>query len=188
MEDKYLKELNIEEKEILANTPIEEVVDYYFQLLVNANIRKLNNKIDQKVVKQDIKDAGLDTTNFTAAVKLHTLEKENKKLLDGEIIEDYLTKLRNGSDEFSGLDDSFIMVVEREDEIKDEEKNIEDLVKGTGADVKALRKVVKQFVEDLNPNKKPPKLDIVLDGTVESYDKILLDTKKEVIRIIRDIK
>lgn len=188
MEDKYLKELDIEEMEILDDTPIEEVVDYYFKLLVNTEIRKLNNKIDEKASKANIKDAGLDTTNFTTAVKLFALEQENKKLLDGEVIEEYLTKLRNNSDEFEELDKEYQSIIERADEIKDEENNIEDLIKGTEADSKALKKIAKAFAEDLNPNKKEKKPDIVLEGTVEEYDKILMETKLKAYKESKEIK
>jgi len=128
MEDKFLKELNIEAMDILDDTPIEDVVDYYFKLLVNNNIKKLNNKIEQKSKKEDIKDAEFEVTNFTAAVKLY------------------------------------------------------------GAEVKALKKIVKSFIEDLNPNKKEPKRDIVLEGTVESYDKILSETKRMVFKETKEIE
>lgn len=188
MEDKYLKELNIDAMEILDDTPIEDIVEYYFKLLVNANIKKLNNKIDQKSKKGDIKDAELEVANFTAAVKLYEFELENKKLLDGEIIEEYLTKLRNKSSEFNNLDVEWSSIINQEAEISESEKEIEDKIKDTGADVKALKKVVKQFVEDLNPNKKEPKRDIVLEGTVESYDKILAETKRAVFKHSKDIE
>jgi len=180
MEDKYIKEIEVEPKEIMENTPPEEIVDYYFKLLVNNEIQKLNLKIDTKTVKSDIKENGLDTSNFTAAVKLLALEKENTKLRDGEIIEDYLAKLRNKSDEFKGLDQEFLNIVNREDELGEAKKSLEDAVKGTVIDVKALNKVVKQFVADLDPNKKEPVVDVVLDGTIESYNKMLLETRKEV--------
>ena len=45
MEDKFLKELSIEPIEILDDTLIEDIVEYYFKLMVNNNIKKLNNKI-----------------------------------------------------------------------------------------------------------------------------------------------
>ncbi len=188
MEDKFLKELKIEPMEIFDDTPIEDIVEYYFKQLVNENIKKLNNKIEQKSKKSEIKEADLEVANFTAAVKLYEFEQENKKLLDGEIIEEYLTKLRNKSDEFSNLDVEWANIINSEAEIAEAEKAIEDKIKETGADVKALKKVVKEFVEDLNPNKKEPKRDIVLEGTVESYDKILAPTKREVFKESKEIE
>ena len=188
MEDKFLKELNIEAMDILDDTPIEDVVDYYFKLLVNNNIKKLNNKIEQKGKKEDIKDADFEVTNFTAAVKLYEFELENKKLFDGEVIEEYLTKLRNKSNEFNNLDVEWGTIIQSEAEIAEAEKEIEDKIKGTGAEVKALKKIVKSFVEDLNPNKKEPKRDIVLEGTVESYDKILSETKRMVFKETKEIE
>jgi len=181
MDDQYLKLLEVEPKEILESTPQEEIVEYYFKLLVNTEIMKLNLKIDEKVTKSSIKEAGIETSLFAQACKYYVEEKENKKLSDGEIIEDYLSKLKNNQTEgFKGLDEEYINVLNRQSENTEASKSIEDNVKETVLDVKALKKIVKDFVEDLKPSSKNgDETDVVLEGTIQNYNKILLETRKE---------
>ena len=64
MEDKYLKEIEVEAKEILDDTPLEDKLDYFFKLLVNVNIKKLNNKLDLKDTKKSLKENGVGHKSF----------------------------------------------------------------------------------------------------------------------------
>jgi len=186
MEDKYVKELEIDMKEILDDTPIEEVVDYYFKLLINVNIQKLNNKVDMKETKETVKEKGYDVGNLVQAVKYHVLEKENKKLMDGEVIEDYMGRLENNSEDFEGIDTDLISVIDAESEIVDAEKNLQDKASEAGVDLKAFKSVVKKFVDDLDPNKKIKPVDVVLEGMIESYDLMLKKTKKDIHKDISE--
>lgn len=186
MEEKYVKELDIEMKEILDDTPIEEVIDYYFKLLINVNIQKLNNKVDIKETKTMVKERGYEVGCLVQAVKYHLEEKANKKLEDGEIIEDYMGKLDNGGAEFEGVDTELIAVIDKEAEIGEAEKNLQDKASEAGVDLKAFKSVVKKFVDDLDPNKKIKPVDMVLEGMIESYDLMLKNTKKDIHKDISE--
>lgn len=181
MEDKYLKEIEVEAKEILDDTPLEDKLDYFFKLLVNVNIKKLNNKLDLKDTKKSLKENGFEVGLMTQAARYHLKEEENKKLTQAEIIEDYLTKFKNGNENyFEPEDNQLLRNLTIEDELKEAEKELNDKASAYGVDAKAFKTIVKKFIDDLDPNKKQPKVDVVLDGIVQEYDKITTKTKKEI--------
>lgn len=175
----YLNELEIKQIEILDDTPEEEKLNYYFSILLNNMIQQHNTKLDLKNTKKSLKEEGFQPTELVQAIKYHIEEKENEKLRKVEVIDDYLTKLNEEDNDFLEGHE-IITQLQLENEQKKVNKEIKDTIGEIGLNKKAIDKICKDMIDELNPKKKPKEPDIVLEGVIEKYKEATIEIRKKV--------
>jgi len=173
-EQKYIEKIKVEKLEIMDDTPEEEKVNYIFKLLANNIIEKENNNLDMKTYKKDFKDAGFEPARLVEAYK-YLEDGKNKKMEQAEIIEEYMQIIKNQSDElkFENKNIPIKTSLDRLEEVKEAKKHIKDKAGEIGVDFKALEELAKKYVDKLNPNKKTKEPNIILEGLIEEYEKMI---------------
>jgi len=173
--------INIDE--LFPEAEAEDKVKGLYERLLNKKIELHNNKIDIKDNKEDLKTNEIDSVEFYQAVKLNKSKKENAKLISGELIEEYQDKIKNENkvEENKKYEENSKMVLtllEREEEINENYKDLEAQCGALGVDKKAMEILITEKMKELVPKKKQPEKNVVLENTVESYSKILKERKK----------
>lgn len=172
-ESKYLEKLEVEPMELDGETEEKLKVKYMFKLLANTHIDNVNLNLDLKDAKAGIKEAGFEPARLTEAIKYNAKDGVNVKMDQAVIVEEYMVELKNGGDRFEGAEKPLISTINNLEEVKDGQKNLKDKSGEVGIDYKALNQLAKEYVDNINPNKKPKKEDIVLDGVIEEYATIV---------------
>jgi hypothetical protein len=129
--------------------------------------------LDLKDAKNGLKEGGFEPARMVEAMKYIAKDGINQKALQADVIDDYMLKLEQSPDAFEGLEKPLATTMERIEEVKDAKKNIKDKSGSLGIDYKAIEKISKNYVDNINPNKKPKKDDIVLEGIIEEYQAIV---------------
>jgi uncharacterized protein (UPF0335 family) len=173
-ESVYIEKLEVEPLEIMEDTSEADKVNYLFKLIVNNQIEDVNAKLDLKSYKKDFKDAGFDPARLVEAIK-YLEDEQNKKMEQAEIVEEYMGVYDNKQCEakFENLNVPIENSLTQIEEIKDGTKNIKDAAGQAGVDYKAILKLAKDYVDQINPNKKTKAPDIVLEGIIEEYKEII---------------
>lgn len=175
MEDvKFIEKIEVEYLDMNESTPEEDKVRYLFKLLVNNYIDKENNNLEMKLTKKDVKEKGFEPARLVEALK-YLKDEINKKMEQAEVIEDYMATLQENADDnkFEGLDLEVQKLLDAVDEIKEGSKNIKDRASEVGVDFKAINELAKNHFKSINPNQREKKPDIVLEGVIEEYTKIV---------------
>lgn len=183
-EENKKKVIEIPNIEILDDTPEDVKLDYYFKVSAKVRVELENLKLDIKDIKKDIKEAGFETSRLTDAIKYRAGDGVNKKALEADVIDVYMLELEKGEkgedNIFQGLDTKLLRLLELEDELKEQVKGVSDKIGEVGLDKKAITKIVDELIAEQNPNKKKKTPDIVLEETLENYNKILVQSKRDV--------
>jgi len=172
-ESKYLEKIEMDIMDADAESDDKTKVKYIFQSMVNTLIEDENFKLDLKDAKSSLKEGGFEPARMVEAIKYMAKDGINVKAEQADIIDDYMLKLEKSPDDFEGLQEPLITTMERIEEVKDAKKNIKDKSGALGVDYKAIEKISKNYVDNINPNKKPKKDDIVLEGIIEEYEALV---------------
>lgn len=183
-EEKKVKIIEVPKIEILDDTPEDVKLDYFFKLYAKNKVELENLKLDIKDAKKTLKDAGFEPARLMDAIKYKALDGVNKKGVEADTIDKYmleLEKLEKGEDTiFEGMDSKLLRLLELEDELKEQVKGVTDKIGEVGLEKKALPKIVDELIKEQDPNKKVKAPDIVLEQTLEEYNKKLTQSKKDV--------
>ena len=120
-----------------------------------------------KEAKSNMKEAEFEPAKYVEAKKYMDADGVNKKMEQAEVVEEYMTFIKNGSEKFEGLEKPIDSCIERQNDVKDGLKNIKDRCSEFGVNYKALEQLSKEYVNSLNPNKKTKEKDIVFEKIIE---------------------